>query len=918
MNGSPGLLLSLAAGAQPGPGQESTVPFPLRSGHAQFIQTSEALILPYERFTKGEEDKPLPPVKPRKQDGSGQEGGTSAKTKSSTGAKRPKEEQNHRPKPDKEPTANAAAVKDSEGSEDQKKEELEEHQDEEKAQTKQEVQGGEPESRSVTERAKEEVVEEDDDVEEVVEVKPEVKEEPDTIVVGRSLERPVPPPPRSALWDGGRPVSPAGDSAVAAPQVDVGISRFKDEEVFAVAVPAKALHHTMASQWQPAIGEFAMPPPLSKMGKPAEPTGGPKENLSHVGMVLPTLQQQQRPPLQPLHLPPDMPTERAELPGKEESSSYSYSPLLYPKANPGIMSPLAKKKLLSQVSGTALANSYSYGPPPPLIPSKASGVGMEEASAAQGSLAASGSGDGGFINRPSVIQHAQSFRPLGGGVEELPQRPPNKEALGREGSRAPSSLETYATHAHHHHHHPHPHSHPHPHTHPHPHPQPSPTVEPYLLRVESHGGLEKPPDTPRPGHTPSFLGDFYSSPHLHSLYRQAEQHLGKEHLSKYLQQREAFPRDCESTAGYPPRQDPTPETIGLGYGACLTPKDKIPSAAGGERTAEDQPTDLSLPKSSPPKLPPSSPSLCSLSHAPLIPPPPPPPPQDLKSANTSLPYQASGGQGSGLDYHPRACRVPPMTMSASRNPTEPLPHPQAPLPRGHEKSSHHNGTGRAEEPSIIGFKVEELARPILGTKSCPQNVGAARPLKRTLGEMEGGLPEKKVRAVTPMHCSLPRDAPCKPRTPEPETEPVKRADPTPPPHHPPPHATHINGYTPEGHKYPLHAPIFPGLYPGAFVSQMQDMCDGMAAPVPAGYSHPLQYLKNQTAVLSPLMPPFAIHSFMMQRQLLASPAHLYQHPMGAPYGDLLHHSLYPMSALNPQPAFSPPQLSSVHPSTKLS
>lgn len=49
------------------------------------------LILPYERFTKGEEDKPLPPAKPRKQEAGTQEAGIKTKVLS---VKRPKEEQN--------------------------------------------------------------------------------------------------------------------------------------------------------------------------------------------------------------------------------------------------------------------------------------------------------------------------------------------------------------------------------------------------------------------------------------------------------------------------------------------------------------------------------------------------------------------------------------------------------------------------------------------------------------------------------------------------------------------------------------------------------------------------------------------------------------------------------------------------------
>ncbi|XP_034148569.1 AT-rich interactive domain-containing protein 5B-like [Esox lucius] len=238
-----------------------------------------------------------------------------------------------------------------------------------------------------------------------------------------------------------------------------------------------------------------------------------------------------------------------------------------------------------------------------------------------------------------------------------------------------------------------------------------------------------------------------------------------------------------------------------------------------------------------------------------------------------------------------------------------------------------------------GYKMEELSRPILGTKSTssPQNVCTARPLKRSLQELENSHPERKIRAVTPMHstssssssaCTV-RDrdwereanAGRKVRTPDLEGEVMKAAEPQRNPaqtlHQ------HVNTFM-EGHKVPLHSSsLFPaGLYPGALVSQIQEVCEA-----PPGYhSYPLQYLKNP-AVLSPLVPPFAIHSLMMQRQLLAqaphSPAHMYRHPMGASYAELLHHGLYPMSAmsaLNAQqhPAFGPSQLSSIHPSTKLS
>lgn len=47
------------------------------------------LILPYERFIKGEEDKPLPPIKPRKQENNSQENENKTKV---SGAKRIKHE----------------------------------------------------------------------------------------------------------------------------------------------------------------------------------------------------------------------------------------------------------------------------------------------------------------------------------------------------------------------------------------------------------------------------------------------------------------------------------------------------------------------------------------------------------------------------------------------------------------------------------------------------------------------------------------------------------------------------------------------------------------------------------------------------------------------------------------------------------
>ncbi len=616
----------------------------------------------------------------------------------------------------------------------------------------------------------------------------------------------------------------------------------EDCDVFPVATMPPHQGHPLPNshtpeQWQHGVLEYKVPPgALANVEKSRT-----KEGQNQVGMVLPTLKQE------PL-TSPEIPPERAEPPKKEEAC-FSFNPLLYPRGNPGIMSPLAKKKMLSQVSGTGLSNNYPYGPPPPLVSRRLSGSGTEGSSSGQQSSQVPFAAETNMvIKRPSVIQHAQSFKSRGS-----EDRRSSTEGSQKEGCNEGEPI---------------------------PQPQHTPIREPYLIRADPHSSMEKSAEMSLPGQAPSFLGDFYSSPHLHNLSRQTEHHLSKEQISKYLS-RELYPRDCETAQGFPSSQHP--DNVGLNYNARLNQKEKGPPA---ERVTEEQPTDLSLPKSSPHKLPLSTSSLCGIPHPTIQ--------QDIK--NSSL-FQAGNIQSSNIDYHPRACRVPPMTVSKSKRVTE-----------SHSKVLEKAHNGRGEE--TLGYKIDEMARPILSSKSSLQNICTARPLKRTLEDLENAPSEKKIRAVTPLHCSTQRDGPGKPRTPEADSESMKPAEST--------HMAHISSYSSEGHKIPLHSHLFQGLYPGTFVSQVQDMCDSLGSHVTPSYSYPLQYLKNQ-AVLSPLMPPFAIHSLMMQRQFLAAnPAHIYGHQVGTSYGDILHPGLYPISALHPQPAFSPPQLSSVHPSTKLS
>ncbi|XP_073774339.1 AT-rich interactive domain-containing protein 5B [Danio rerio] len=752
----------------------------------------ERLILPYERFTKGEEDKPLPPAKPRKQEGSVQESIIKAKMMP---IKRPKDEQKT-PRGDKDASAKVLEL----GMEDM--EELQEKQNSQQLQ-----------APTQTDRDPNSPLTEDD--EGVLVIKDE-----DQPVLHNAYEH----------ANGGLLPSLPQDGA-----------QLKSEDCDAFPVAAVPLHHGhplpnshTSDQWKHGILEYKVPPSALANVEQSRP----KEGQNQVVMVLPTLQQK------PV-TSPEIPPERVE-PLKKEESCFNFNPLLYPRGNPGIMSPLAKKKMLSQVSGTGLLNNYPYGPPPPLVSRRLSSSGTEVSSAGQSSSQVSSSVETSIvIKRPSVIQHAQSFKSRGS----------EDRRSSTEGSQKDGCSEGEPVHH-------------------------SQTLirEPYLKRVDPHSSMEKSAEMPRPGQAPSFLSEFYSSPHLHNLCRQTEHHLSKEQISKYLS-RDVYTRDSETAQGFPPSQHP--DNVGLNFSARLSQKEKGPPP---ERVTEEQPTDLSLPKSSPLKLPLSTSTLGGIPHAAIQ--------QDIKN---SPHFQAGNSQSSSVDYHPRACRVPPMTVSASKKVTE-----------SHSKVLEKTPNSRGEES--MGFKIDEMSRPILSTKSSPQNICTARPLKRNIEDLENGPTEKKIRAVTPLHCSTQRDLPGKPRTPEADSESVKPAEP----------AVHINSYTSEGHKIPLHSHLFQGLYPGTFVSQVQDMCESLGSHVTPSYSHPLQYLKNQ-AVLSPLMPPFAIHSLMMQRQFLAAnPAHMYRHQVGTSYGDILHPGLYPMSALHPQPAFSPPQLSSVHPSTKLS
>lgn len=521
-----------------------------------------------------------------------------------------------------------------------------------------------------------------------------------------------------------------------------------------------------------------------------------------------------------------------------ENHGLNYTPLLYSRGNPGIMSPLAKKKLLSQVSGASLSGSYPYGSPPPLI-SKKKLIARDDLCSGLSQAHHGQSTDHMAVSRPSVIQHVQSFRSKPSEERKSISDIFKHDKLGRSDPYRCSLSKHHL----------------------------SPLADSYVLKQEIQEGKEKLLEKralPH-SHMPSFLADFYSSPHLHSLYRHTEHHLHNEQTAKYPC-RDMY-RESENSS-FPSHKHQ--DKVHGSYLASLHLQDK--KSATAEAPTDDQPTDLSLPKN----LHKPTGKVLGLAHSA-------PGPQESKGGPH---FQVLNSQG--RECHPKACRVSPMTMSAPKKYPESL-----------------SRSGKPHHVRLENFrKIEGMVHPVLHRKSSPQNIGAARPIKRSLEDLDLVIAGKKARAVSPLDSS--KEACAKEKASEPESEGGKAA-----------HSAHSGGQS-EGHKLPLSSPIFPGLYSGSLCGS------GLNSRLPAGYSHSLQYLKNQT-VLSPLMQPLAFHSLVMQRGIFTSPTNsqqLYRHlaaatPVGSSYGDLLHNSIYPLAAINPQAAFPSSQLSSVHPSTKL-
>ncbi|XP_037637624.1 AT-rich interactive domain-containing protein 5B [Sebastes umbrosus] len=720
----------------------------------------ERLLLPYERNVKGEHDKPLPLAKPKKQEG-GQEKASGAKAKG-VGAKKFKSLTNTKLGSKKD---RGETVKGQEQSQDAK---------------------GEEETHELSAAIKQEVSLRDE---------PIVIEEEELHVTLKKQESLAVEQPSSLC-----PKEPDCRAPHAGLHLHTGPGPQPEWRQISEALRAKLLceqqtegHFIPKNPYLPhrwdqnrPAGHVALPEPSSRVKDSLESHGG------RVGKVLPMCKQADR---QCIDLSTDSFPEKEDYGViKKESTAQMAA---YCKASQGVMSPLAKKKLLSQVceSNPFSFTSPSLQPPPPTATSclpvislpereKEKRKGEEEVVGQRHGCVSDNTPEVAPIFRPSVIQHAQSSKP-------------HQQATGgpSERSAAGELSEPYSCRTSHH-----------------LQPQVNPPWQPYLPRAHAQEGPENTGETLLQGpaaHPRSYTTDCYSSPHLHSLYRQTESCLSQESMVGFPNgdRRERYTRDHEGSQGF---VCGGLEQEGLAYRSHYSDRTQTHRE---RREADDEPRDFTISKPLSQRVSFSKPSFCS------------------------LPYPI---MHQGLDSHPKACRVPPMTIS---------PPKQSPV-----ESSQPFPSPKASSDSC-------LTSPI-------------RPSKRNLVEPESeDAPERKVRVVTPIHpaCSIRRSDP----------EELKPAEPA--------HAIHLNSHLPEGHPtttYPPH--LYTAMYsPGGL--------DGLQ-------QHPgLQYLKSQSAV-SPLVPPLAFHSMMLHRQLLAaspSPHHFYRHPGGAAlYGDLLQH-LYPLSTLQP-------------------
>ncbi|XP_031434898.2 AT-rich interactive domain-containing protein 5B-like [Clupea harengus] len=540
-----------------------------------------------------------------------------------------------------------------------------------------------------------------------------------------------------------------------------------------------------------------------------------------------------------------------------------------------VMSPLAKKKLLSQVCvGGAAPQNYPTAPPPAAARSdvgqRAScgrGVTSMLDPVRQGPRAHPASPETAPAPRPSVIQHAQSFRPFWSADEER-TTPGGSESSCPRGGEAPLRGQFL--------------------------PCPPPFSQHSFVsdRTEPQERVQRPWEKPSDcggqvcyssPHLPSDLrGEVcYSSPHLQSLYRHTKHRLSQQQQQHRQQQQHL------STQVYPSRdgQGVYTQVFPSRDGECGQRR----GVAGLTQNAPDVVIDERY--STPPPLPPQL--GChrgpAATNSPAV----------DQPADLSFPKVLSKG-AFGIHTYPTMhgdCRLP------------------APIQPGLDA----HGIACKGFPVPVGdgnqaYKAS-VRVGISGTGGFKHHTSeSVRAAKRPLEDPER-TPPAKTRLLSPLHPS--KDAPVSsggcPRVSERQGEEAEPPEPA--------RAVHLNSYSSQGHRYPPHAPHLGGLCPVGMFG-VQEACEG---PRTVGYppSHPLAFLKSQGGAMpSVVAPPFVLHALMMQGQLVrtstASP--LYQASAvnrGGRFSEPMPHGLYPLRPFNPLQAYHAPQMPTVQPSTKL-
>uniref|UniRef100_A0A5F9C9E9 AT-rich interactive domain-containing protein 5B n=1 Tax=Oryctolagus cuniculus TaxID=9986 RepID=A0A5F9C9E9_RABIT len=681
----------------------------------------ERLILPYERFIKGEEDKPLPPIKPRKQENSSQENDNKTKV---SGTKRIKHEM---PKSKKE-KENAPKPQDaSEVSAEQEKEHETLNQKNvtdplPATDVKKKVDGyQEVVARPLGSRAD---PEKDSETDQGSHSEKEAEESGEKAPAPLLPDAPLAPErdPAAKLGAGKQPLTPPSalvDSKqeskpccfTESPESDLPEAPFPS---FPPTQPPAASQSEADEDKLPAMADY-----IANCTVKVDQLGS--DDIHNALKQTPKVLVVQS---------FDMFKDKDLTGPLNENHGLNYTPLLYSRGNPGIMSPLAKKKLLSQVSGAGLSSSYPYGSPPPLI-SKKKLIARDDLCSGLSQTHHSQSTEHMAVSRPSVIQHVQSFK----GKPSEERKSINDIFKHDKLGRADAHRCSFSKHHH-----------------------LNSLADSYILKQEMQEGKDKLLEKralPH-SHMPSFLADFYSSPHLHSLYRHTEHHLHNEQPSKYPS-RDMY-RESENNS-FPSHKHQ--EKLHVNYLASLHLQDKKVAAA--DAPTDDQPTDLSLPKN------PHKPTgkVLGLAHSA-------PGPQESKGMPQ---FHVISSQS--RDCHPKACRVSPMTMSAPKKYPESL-----------------SRSGKPHHVRLENFrKMEGMVHPILHRKMSPQNIGAARPIKRSLEDLDLVIAGKKARAVSPLDPS--KEVSGKEKASEQESEGSKAA-----------YGGHSGGGS-EGHKLPLSSPIFP-------------------------------------------------------------------------------------------------------------